>query len=293
MNQEERAALSGKTIIASVSGGKDSSAMSLYLTENGIEHQRVFMDTGWEADITYDYLRNALEHKLGPITWIKPELQMEELIRKKGMFPSRMRRYCTDDLKVVPMQRHLESIIADGLDVINTVGIRASESQARARLPEWEWSEKFKCDVWRPILRWTTEDVIAIHKRHGLAPNPLYLMGATRVGCWPCINSSKSEIRLLASSDPRRVVRLRVLESEVTMIAAVRALRAGKTLDNAPAWFQAPLGRTGACWPIDKVVAWSKTIRGGKEEDRQELLFANENDGCMRWGMCESAHNRG
>ena len=288
MTPETKAKLSGKLVVASISGGKDSSAMSLYLTESGIEHQRVFMDTGWESDITYAYLRGPLEKALGHITWLTPALQMEQLIRKKGMFPSRIRRYCTEDLKVAPMARHIKQLTIVGHDVINTVGIRGAESAARSRLPEWEWSDRVKCDVWRPLLSWTMDDVIAIHQRHGLTPNPLYLMGAKRVGCWPCINSSKSEIRLIAERDPGRIVRLRVLESDVAELANLRADKKGVALSHAPAWFQAPNGRTGACWPIDKVVQWSKTIRGGTEEDRQELLFAGQNDGCMRWGMCET-----
>jgi hypothetical protein len=52
--------LEGKTVVASISGGKDSAAMSLHLRERGIEHRRVFMDTGWEAGETYDYLRGEL-----------------------------------------------------------------------------------------------------------------------------------------------------------------------------------------------------------------------------------------
>jgi 3'-phosphoadenosine 5'-phosphosulfate sulfotransferase (PAPS reductase)/FAD synthetase len=211
------------------------------------------------------------------------------------MFPSRIRRFCTDELKVKPLQKHLQARMDAGDDVLNVVGIRAEESDARSRLPEWEWQEGFDCQVWRPILRWTLDDVVAIHARHGLTPNPLYLRGVKRVGCWPCINCSKSEIRFMAQTDPHRVVRLRVLESNVELIAQQRAARSGKLLAHPPAWFQCPTGektaegkRSGACWPIDRVVAWAKTIRGGKEEDRQELLFASMNDGCMRWGLCDT-----
>ena len=288
-----------RKVIASVSGGKDSAAMSLYLRELGIEHELVFMDTGWEHPDTYAYLRNVLPNVLGPITWLRAPRQMEELIIHKGMFPSRIRRFCTDELKVKPLQKHLRACMDAGQDVLNVVGIRAEESDARSRLPEWEWQEGFDCEVWRPILRWTLDDVIAIHARHGLTPNPLYLRGAKRVGCWPCINSTKSEIRLMATSDPQRVVRLRVLESQVELIAQQRAARSGKQLAHAPAWFQCPTGektaegrRSGACWPIDKVVAWSKTIRGGKDEDRQERLFSGMNDGCMRWGLCDTGSDK-
>ena len=46
----------GRRVIASISGGKDSAAMSLWLTE----HDRVFADTGWEYEATYEYLRGPL-----------------------------------------------------------------------------------------------------------------------------------------------------------------------------------------------------------------------------------------
>ena len=53
----------GRKVVASVSGGKDSAAMSLYLCEVGVAHERVFMDTGWEHRITYEYLRGELTDK--------------------------------------------------------------------------------------------------------------------------------------------------------------------------------------------------------------------------------------
>lgn len=287
--------IAGRRVVASISGGKDSAAMSLWLTEQGIEHDRVFLDTGWEHAETYDYLRGPLTAQIGHILELRSDLLMEDLIRKKGMFPSRTRRFCTQELKVKPMQRYLNERIALGEDVINAVGIRGAESESRSRMPEWEWQDGFDCEVWRPLLRWSEQDVIDIHRRHGLAPNPLYLLGASRVGCWPCIYARKSEIRFIADKDPARIVRLRLLEEDVAEQALARAKAKGTTLAYSPTWFQNPTSRTdteghraGDCWPIDKVVEWSRTIRGGAEEDKQELLFASHNDGCMRWGLCET-----
>lgn len=289
--------LAGRQIVASISGGKDSAAMSLHLAELGIEHERVFLDTGWESDLSYAYLRDELPRVLGPIRWLSAPRQMEDLIRDRGMFPSRLRRFCTQELKVFPMARYLRSRIDAGDDVINAVGIRAQESEARAQLPAWEWEPTFDCEVWRPLLRWTEAEVIAIHKRHGLRPNPLYLLGASRVGCWPCIYARKSEIRLIAETDPRRIVRLRVLEAQVADQAAERAARDGRALACAPSWFQNRLStrradgtRDGACWPIDRVVQWSKTPhRGiGPTASSDEFLLASSHDGCMRWGLCET-----
>ena len=59
LSPEQRERLAGRLVVASVSGGKDSAALSLWLTENGVEHRRVFADTGWEHASTYEYLRRA------------------------------------------------------------------------------------------------------------------------------------------------------------------------------------------------------------------------------------------
>lgn len=227
--------------IASVSGGKDSVAMCLWLTEQGIEHRRVFMDTGWEHPDLYAHL-DYLEGVLGPIERIHPPMPdlpadvladveaIEALVgvspsgfvrwaAHKGMFPSR-RRYCTQELKVRPFLQWVDALDAD---VVNVVGIRAEESAARAKLPERELMPGAEhIEVWRPLLTWTEEQVIKIHQRHGVVPCPLYLRGSTRVGCWPCIQSNKSELAQLVD-DARRVMAIRLLEELVGRLAAERA----------------------------------------------------------------------
>jgi 3'-phosphoadenosine 5'-phosphosulfate sulfotransferase (PAPS reductase)/FAD synthetase len=288
-SSELKAKINGRRVVASVSGGKDSAAMSLYLTELGIEHDRVFMDTGWEHELTYEYLRGPLTEKLGPITEVvskKYPEGMVQLVTKKGMFASRMQRFCTQELKVFPMRDYIRAAQDAGSEVLNTVGIRAGESEARSKMPEWEWSDTMDCEVWRPLIRWTEQDVIDIHHRHGLRPNPLYLKGAERVGCWPCVYARKDEIRLMAEIDPARIDKVRELEALVTIKAKERAAAKGETLANNPAWFQAKNGGTGECWPIDQVVQWSRTSRGGRQF---ELFTAGDRDaGCMRWGLCET-----
>ncbi len=278
--------LRGRLVVASVSGGKDSAAMCLHLRELGIEHARVFADTGWEHPATYDYLRGELTRVVGPIAEVRAALTLPNLVRKKAMFPSRVRRFCTQELKVKPLATYVRSLDAEP---VNAVGIRAAESEARSKLTEWEWSDAFDCEIWRPILSWSEADVIAIHKRHGLAPNPLYLRGATRVGCWPCIHARKAELRFLADTDPARVAEIRALEAEVQAAATKRYEARGETFESLgyepPTFFQGP--RTGQ-WPIDKVVEWSRTSRGG----RQLEMFHDPHDGCVRWGLCEAEPGR-
>lgn len=276
--------LRGRRVVLSVSGGKDSAAASLYLRDLGIDHDRVFADTGWESPVTYEYLRGDLTRALGPIHEVRGRYTLPELVRAKMMFPSRRIRFCTQELKVFPLAKYVKSI---DTETVNAVGVRAAESQARSALEEWEWSDTFDCDVWRPIIAWSEQDVIDIHKRHGLAPNPLYLRGASRVGCFPCIHASKKEIGLIADLDPARIDEIRALEAEVQDGARARYAAKGETFESKgyspPTFFQSPMGAR-RMWSIDEAVTWSRTSRGG----RQLEMFRDPHDGCVRWGMCEA-----
>ena len=284
LRPEQVAHLKTRHVVASTSGGKDSAALSLWLTENGIEHSRVFMDTGWESPLTYEYLRGPLTAAIGPITEIKAEKQMIELVLHKGMFPSRMRRFCSEKLKVKPLIKYLSEKLDAGTECVNAVGLRAGENAFRATLTEWEWCDGFDAETWRPCLPWTEQDVIDIIKRHNVPPNPLYLKGATRVGCWPCIFARKEEIRFIAELDPARIEFMEQWEAQVAEKAKARAEAKGEELPNNPAFFQARDG-DGRCVPIKEVVAWSKTARGG----RQFELIPSAPEGCVRWGLCETS----
>lgn len=185
------------------------------------------------------------------------------------------------------MQGYLAARLASGEDLVNAVGVRAEESEARSRLLEWEWQEGFDCEVWRPLLAWTEQQVIEIHRRHGLEPNPLYLLGASRVGCWPCIHARKAEIRLVAELTPRRIDEIRQLEKDLTAELKTRVSARGEEQRwGELTFFQGASSASredGQTWPIDKTVAWSRTSRGG----RQMEFFLSPSDGCVRWGLCE------
>jgi len=302
MSAELKDKIDGRRVVASISGGKDSAAMSLWLTEQGIDHDRVFMDTGWEHEKTYEYLRGELTKALGPIIEINAGLTLPEhidatklrplvraavesgnqmviLVLRKGMFASRVIRFCTEELKVFPLQRFINKRVDAGEEILNSVGIRREESKAREAALEWEWSSGFDCEVWRPLLAWRFGDVIDIHARHQLKPSPLYLDGALRVGCWPCQFSQKSEIRLLGN-DPARIALMRELEADMTDLARQRDPGARERTFFA--------GRiAGRGYPIDEALEWSRTSRGGRQF---EMFAADPADaGCMRWGLCETA----
>ena len=84
---------------------------------------------------------------------------------KKGIMPRRTVRFCTQELKVFVAQAVMRREHEAGRAPVNVVGIRADESAARARMTEHEVSPTLDCLVWRPILRWSLDDVIAIDRK--------------------------------------------------------------------------------------------------------------------------------
>lgn len=196
------------------SGGKDSTALVLWAKENLPEFMTVFCDTGWEHPITYAYVveinRALLDGKLVTLHSQKYD-GMRGLVQIKKRVPSAKARFCTDALKVQPMIEWLKTI-----DDETTVyqGIRADESESRSRMAARQWSDDYDAWIERPLLAWTAEQCFAMMAKHSVKPNPLYLMGAGRVGCFPCVMVNMRELKAYFSSEVGPELKQRVLELE-------------------------------------------------------------------------------
>ena len=261
------------------SGGKDSTAACLHLKEHEIPFTPVFANTGWEHEQTYEYIQE-IEQIIGPVHMVQNEIEVEEkhrdfvdTIEKQLGFispfvriaihflciPNGFNRFCTKYTKLDPIRDY----ILQQDDPVNIVGIRKEESKKRAKLSRWEWYDTNDCYTFRPLLDWTYQDVIEIHKRHNIKPNPLYLNGFDRVGCFPCVYARKAEIRQLT---PKRLSIIRQIEQYIS------------DKRNKPV----SMFKNGT---IDTVYEWSKTSRGGK----QFFLFDTDEPSCMKWGLCDIA----
>ncbi|NAS97832.1 phosphoadenosine phosphosulfate reductase [Pseudomonas syringae pv. actinidifoliorum] len=314
--------------IVSVSGGKDSTATLLVAIALDTPNlQAVFADTGNEHEQTYEYLdylalstgvtitrvkadftqriegkRRFIETKWREQGIDEPVVQAALDVLKptgnpfldlciwKGRFPSRKAQFCTMELKRDPMLEQVILPLMDKSDMIMSwQGVRADESINRRYLPE--------CDEvggglfnYRPILKWDIPAVFEAHRYMGIKPNPLYSQGMGRVGCMPCINCRKDELREIALRFPEVIDRIDRWE-RITQQASKRGAATFFAGSNA----KHPRGSIANMSAVEvmevasirQAVEWSKTARGGIQYD---LMIATDATACSSaYGLCESS----
>ena len=271
-----------------ISGGKDSGAVLLWLVyESGIPKHKInatFCDTGNEHEWTYEQVR-LLSEKVHPIETLKPELDFYDLVKKKGVFPSARRRFCTEHLKIRPSQDHIQYLKQAYDGVVAVSGVRGDESEDRSKYLEWDYSGHLLTLQWRPLIAWKYQNVLDIHKKYGIPMNPLYALGAERVGCYPCINSRKKEIRTIALNFPDRIERIKDLENELwehgKKASFFHASMIPERFRTRP--FTTTDGENIMVARIDDVVKWSMTgkrAQGSWEDDPPEPISCSS-------GFCE------
>jgi hypothetical protein len=96
--------------IGALSGGKDSTAMALRLTELNpdIGFTWVCTPTGNEPDAWFEHMR-VLRERVGPVTPIMLSGGMKGLIDKYNSLPNWRQRWCTRQLKIEPFAKFLRT----------------------------------------------------------------------------------------------------------------------------------------------------------------------------------------
>lgn len=186
--------------ILSLSGGKDSSALAVYMRDRELWRRRlgkpsgppvedidmeyVFCDTQKELEETYEYL-SRLEVYLGK--------KIESLGAKRGFdhwldvyggyLPSPNMRWCTRMLKLKPFEEYVGNDL-----VFSYIGIRADEDREGyiSHKPNIKPVYPFKEDGI------TRDDVFRILEESGLSL-PGYYKWRTRSGCYFCFFQRKAE----------------------------------------------------------------------------------------------------
>lgn len=208
-------------VIVQFSGGKDSQACLIWAVKKYGNRNviAVFCDTGWEHQDTYAHINSVVQQLGVPLITLhsKKYKDFVDMSIRKSRFPSSQRRFCTSELKVIPM---IDYILSQDESLIIVQGIRAKESKTRAgydvecsyfkeyftddvkglyhKKAVLEWCKTHDASVLRPIFHWSAQEVIDYILANGQRPNPLYERGFSRVGCFPCIMCRKREVQLIS-----------------------------------------------------------------------------------------------
>jgi len=189
--------------VCGISGGKDSTALAIYMRDRVPEMEYFFCDTGAELEETYEYI-DRLEVYLGkPIARLKSERDFDHWLRIFGNYlPSSRMRWCTRKLKIEPFERFV------GTDpVISYIGIRADEDR------EGYISTKPNITAAFPFrengIRLT--DVYRILEQSGLGL-PKYYEWRSRSGCYFCFFQRRAEWAGLRDRHPEAFEKAKAYE---------------------------------------------------------------------------------
>ena len=201
--------------ICGISGGKDSSALALYLRDKVPEMEYFFCDTGAELPETYDYL-TRLEVVLGKsIVRLNAQRGFDHWFEVfRGTLPSPQMRWCTKNMKIKPIEEWIGEAPA-----LSYVAIRADEANRKGYI-----STKPNIQTRFPFIEAgiDQDDVLRILADAGVGL-PAYYEWRTRSGCYFCFYQRKAEWIALAERHPDLFDRAVSIERKVLRDAGTGA----------------------------------------------------------------------
>ena len=171
--------------VLSLSGGKDSAALAIYMQGKVPDMEYVFWDTRKELPDTYEYLERIEDYLGVRVIRFRAELGFDHWYEVYGgMIPSNHRRWCTKMLKLKPF----EEFVGDD-PVTNYVGLRADESRSGyiSHKPNITPVYPFQEDGLN------LADIKEILQTSGVGMPPYTDWGRTRSGCFFCFYQQKIE----------------------------------------------------------------------------------------------------
>jgi 3'-phosphoadenosine 5'-phosphosulfate sulfotransferase (PAPS reductase)/FAD synthetase len=191
--------------IVNISGGKDSTALAIYLRDKIPQLEYIFCDTHHELKETYDYLDQLEAYLQRPIVRLNPDRGFEHWLDiYRGVLPSSRVRWCTRKLKIEPF----EAYVGDD-QVWSYVGIRDDEqregyiSTKPTITPVYPFKEHGL--VYRDIQQILEESGIGL---------PTYYTWRQRSGCYFCFFQRTGEWVGLKEHHPDLFERAKSFESE-------------------------------------------------------------------------------
>lgn len=177
-----------------LSGGKDSSALAIYLRDKVPNMEYFFADTGAELPETLEYI-DLLEDYLGkPIARLNAGKDFDYYLKYHNNFlPSARQRWCTVNLKLVPF----EEFVGDD-QAVSYIAIRADEPSRSGYI-----STKKNITTRMPFREdgIGKEDVFTILEESGIGV-PRYYSWRSRSGCYFCFFQQQEEWAGLKRNHP-------------------------------------------------------------------------------------------
>ncbi|MDR5853271.1 phosphoadenosine phosphosulfate reductase family protein [Caballeronia sp. LZ062] len=180
--------------ILSLSGGKDSAALALFMRDKVPEMEYIFSDTRKELPETYEFLDKISNYLGKPVTRLNADLGFDHWYEMYGgMIPSNHRRWCTRALKLKPFEQYCGND-----EVINYVGLRADENRSGYI------SHKPNIKAVYPFIDagLVLRDIEEILRVAGVGMPPYTKWGRTRSGCYFCFYQQKIEWVRLKETHP-------------------------------------------------------------------------------------------
>jgi len=180
--------------ILSLSGGKDSAALAIYMRDRVPDMEYIFSDTRKELPETYEYLERISSYLGKEVTRLNADVGFDHWYEMYGgMIPSNHRRWCTRALKLKPFEKH-----CGDERVVNYVGLRADEDRGGYISHKANITAVYPFKEDGLILR----DIEEILRSSGVGMPPYTKWGRTRSGCYFCFYQQKIEWVRLKETHP-------------------------------------------------------------------------------------------
>lgn len=228
--------------------GNDSIALIQWAHEQKLEGVTVlFNDTKWASTEWPHRVKSCQKwvETLGFTNATTSSIGMERLVAQKKGWPRQGIQFCTVELKIKPAIGWLEVNDPDKKLTCLT-GVRRAESSNRKDAAEFIESSPNHGDrkLWQPLVHHTDAMRDELINRAGFKPLPHRSME-----CFPCINSNREDLRLLAQ-DESRIAHIESMETAM-----------GFTSKGKPRTMFRPYRYMGATG-IREIVRWALSERG-------------------------------
>jgi len=215
----------GALFAVSHSGGKDSQAM-LKVVRDLVPDKQILVIHATLPGVEWEGTeRHVYETCKGlDVITVQAVKTFEEMVERRGMWPSPKYRQCTSDLKRGPIEKGIRGYLKanpqfDGL-VVSCVGLRAEESTSRAKAETFKYSKRNskagrEWYDWLPIHEMLVDRVFLTIAQADQDPHWAYAAGMSRLSCCFCIMSSLEDLKTAARLNPELYARYVALEKKL------------------------------------------------------------------------------